>query len=132
MADKDSFGYVAQLAGYAEAAGVKPGGWWVINKANGEFKYVRATSIRVEDTLESTKQLHQELEANEFRRCYDAVEETYRKKPTGNLVLGRECGWCSYRYSCWPGLEERPSIPSKAENPPMVAYVKIVNKDVQE
>lgn len=132
LAEKDSFGYVAQLAGYAKAAEVQPGGWWVINKANGEFKYVQATSICVEDILGATKELHQELEANEFRRCYDAIEETFRKKPTGNLILGRECGWCNYRYSCWPGLEERPSIPSKAENPPMVSYIKIVSKDVQE
>ena len=34
----DAFGYVAQLAGYAKAADKRAGGWWVVNKANGEFK----------------------------------------------------------------------------------------------
>ena len=43
LAAGDSFGYVAQLAGYAKAADKKVGGWWVVNKATGEFKYVKAT-----------------------------------------------------------------------------------------
>ena len=42
LAHGDSFGYVSQLAGYARAADKKAGGWWVVNKANGEFKYVKA------------------------------------------------------------------------------------------
>lgn len=130
LADKDSFGYVAQLAGYAKAGNLKPGGWWVVNKATGEFKYVAATNIDVNSVAENTKALAVKLAENSFERCYEAEEETYRKKPTGNLVLGRECSWCSYRYACWPGLEEKPSIPSKAENPPMVSYVKIATKDV--
>lgn len=33
----DAFGYIAQLVGYAEAAGKGVGGWWVVNKANGSF-----------------------------------------------------------------------------------------------
>ena len=42
LASGDSFGYVGQLAGYAKASGYKAGGWWVVNKANGQFKYVPA------------------------------------------------------------------------------------------
>ena len=38
LKSKDSFGYVAQLAGYAKARGVKAGGWGAVNKANGNFK----------------------------------------------------------------------------------------------
>jgi len=37
LKEMDGFGYVAQLAGYAKASGKKVGGWWVVNKANGEF-----------------------------------------------------------------------------------------------
>lgn len=125
----DSFGYVGQLAGYAKAMDVEAGGWWVINKANGEFKYVPATGIDIEAEVEKIAAKGDELKANEFRRCFDAEKETYRKKETGNLILGRECGWCSYRYKCWDGLEERASLVSKAANPPMVSYVKIVKKE---
>ena len=125
----DSFGYVGQLAGYAKAMNVEAGGSWVINKANGEFKYVPATGIDIEAEVEKIAAKGDELKKNEFRRCFDAEKETYRKKETGNLILGRECGWCSYRYKCWDGLEERASLVSRAANPPMVSYVKIVKKE---
>lgn len=126
LAESDSFGYVAQLGGYAKAAGVKPGGWWVINKATGEFKYVSAGDIDSEEVAENTRALAARLAENKFERCYEPIEETYRKKPTGNLILGKECGWCDYRYKCWPGLQEIPSLVSQAEEKPMVSYVKIV------
>jgi hypothetical protein len=126
LAESDSFGYVAQLGGYAKAAGVKPGGWWVINKGTGEFKYVPAGDIDSEEVAENTRELAARLAENKFERCYEPIEETYRKKPTGNLILGKECGWCDYRYKCWPGLQEMPSLVSQAEMKPMVAYVKIV------
>ena len=45
LRDGDAFGYVGQLVGYAKATGLKPGGWWVVNKANGSFKYVPAKGI---------------------------------------------------------------------------------------
>ena len=45
LANGDAFGYVGQLAGYAQALNKKAGGWWVINKSNGSFKYVPATGL---------------------------------------------------------------------------------------
>lgn len=129
--NNDSFGYVGQLAGYAKAMGIKPGGWWVINKANGEFKYVAAEGIDLDAEVKKIEQKADKLKENTFERCYEAIPETYRKKETGNLVLGRECGWCSYRYKCWDGLQEKPSLVSKAANPPMVSYVKIMPKEIE-
>jgi hypothetical protein len=125
LAASDSFGYVAQLAGYSKAMDVRPGGWWVINKAKGEFKYVPATNIDADAEVQKIAAKADELQSNEFKRCYEPVEETYRSKPTGNLILGQECQWCSYRYPCWGTLQERPSLVSRAESPPMVSYVKI-------
>src|SRR6056300_778089 len=80
----DSFGYIGQLAGYAKALGVDPGGWWVVNKANGEFKYVSAWDMAVDrqDILDDIQQKADKLETNKFERCFVPVEETYRKKPT--------------------------------------------------
>lgn len=125
LAENDSFGYVGQLAGYAKAMNVKAGGWWVINKANGEFKYVAADGIDLDAEIKKIEQKADKLKENKFERCYEALPETYRKKETGNLVLGKECSWCSYRYKCWEGLQEMPSLVSRAEQPPMVAYVRI-------
>jgi len=126
----DSFGYIGQLAGYSKALGVEPGGWWVLNKATGEFKYVSAWDMAVDrqDILDEVEEKADKLARNEFERCFEPVEETFRKKPTGNKILGEECGWCKYRYKCWPSLQELPSLASQAKNPPMVAYIEIADE----
>lgn len=130
LKEHDSFGYIGQLAGYSKALGVDVGGWWVINKGTGEFKYVSAWDMAVEreDILDEVKQKADDLVGNEFKRCFEPVEETFRKKPTGNKVLSEECGWCKYRYKCWPSLQELPSLASQAKEPPIVAYVEIADE----
>ena len=131
LKDSDPFGYIGQLAGYATALGVDPGGWWVINKANGEFKYVSAWDMKVEQTtiIDQVAKKADRLEENKFERCFKPVEETFRRKPTGNKVLGHECSWCNYRYKCWPSLQELPSLASQAKEPPIVAYVEIAKDE---
>ena len=124
----DAFGYVAQLAGYAKASGKKAGGWWVVNKANGQFKYVPATGIDVDKEVSKIKQTADTINENRFERCFDAVPETFRGKETGNKILGTECSFCRYRFACWPNLEERPAVMSKAKDPKMVSYVELDDK----
>jgi len=124
----DAFGYVSQLAGYAKASGKRAGGWWVVNKANGEFKYVPATGLDVEKQVERIKETAKTLETNEFKRCFDAVPEKFRGKETGNMVLDHNCGFCRYRFSCWPGLTERPAVASQAKQPKTVAYVSLADE----
>ena len=121
----DAFGYVAQLAGYAKAADKRAGGWWVVNKANGEFKYVPATDIDIDKEVSHIQQTADTLKENRFERCFDAVEETFRGKPTGNKVLCTECGFCRFRFACWPELKELPAVKSQAKQPKMVAYVSL-------
>src|SRR6056300_839566 len=96
----DAFGYVAQLAGYAKASGKKAGGWWVVNKANGQFKYVPATGLDVEKEVAKIKKTAETVDNNEFKRCFDAVPEKFRGKETGNMVLDHNCGFCRYRFAC--------------------------------
>ena len=124
----DAFGYVAQLAGYAKAADKRAGGWWVVNKANGEFKYVPATGIDIDKEVGHIQQTADTLEENKFERCFDAVPEKFRGKETGNMVLTTECGFCRYRFACWPGLEERPAVASQAKQPKTVAYVSLAEE----
>ena len=128
LASSDAFGYVAQLAGYAKASGKKAGGWWVVNKANGEFKYVPATGIDIDKEIDHIQQTADTLEENRFERCFDAVPEKFRGKETGNMVLGTECGFCRYRFSCWPNLQERPAVMSQAKQPKTVAYVSLTKE----
>jgi len=124
LANSDSFGYVSQLVGYAEAAGLDVGGWWVVNKANGEFKYVDANSVDKSAVMESIEQTVGYINDDKpFDRCFEPVAETHYRKLTGNLKLGTECGFCSYKHKCWPNLQTREAVKSNAANPPMVDYV---------
>ena len=128
LRQSDAFGYVAQLAGYAKAANKRPGGWWVVNKANGQFKYVPATGIDIDKEVDHIKQTAETVEQNEFKRCFDAVPEKFRGKETGNMVLDTNCSFCRYRFSCWPELTERPAVASQAKQPKMVAYVSLTEE----
>jgi hypothetical protein len=127
LKDGDPFGYVGQLAGYAKASGKRAGGWWVVNKANGEFKYVPATGIDVDAEVDKAKLAKVALDRDEVQRCFEPVEETFRGKPTGNKVLGVECGFCAFKHACWPDVKEMPSVMSKAKDPKIVSYVELVN-----
>ena len=120
----DSFGYVGQLAGYAKALGKKAGGWWVLNKANGLFKYVRA-HIDMDKELDKIKKNIKATESKELVRCFEPEPETFRGKPTGNMVLNKNCTFCSYRQSCWETLKELPAQMSQAKEPKMVQYVSL-------
>ena len=122
----DSFGYIPQLVGYSKAAGKEVGGWWVVNKANGEFKYVSASEVDSEKVLQDIQETVNYIEKDEpFERCFEAVPETYRNKASGNLVLQNVCKWCSFKDKCWPNLKTLPSRVSKAKILPEVDYVII-------
>ena len=120
----DSFGYVGQLAGYAKASNKKAGGWWGVNKANGQFKYVRA-HIDMDKELDKIKKNVKATESKELVRCFEPEPETFRGKPTGNMVLNKNCNFCSYRQACWETLKELPAQMSQAKEPKMVQYVSL-------
>jgi len=119
----DPFGYVGQLAGYAKASGKKAGGWWVVNKANGNIKYIAADGLDMDEELTKLNDTVATVESNEFERCFDPVPETFRGKATGNRVLNNNCKFCDYRFECYPTLKELPSKVSQAKTKPIVAYV---------
>ena len=125
LASGDGFGYVAQLAGYAKASGKKAGGWWVVNKANGQFKYIPATGLDIDKEISHIKKTVETVKENKFEKRFQPVPEKFRGKETGNTVLNTGCKFCSYRFDCWPSLVERPAVKSQAKNPPTVAYVEL-------
>ena len=124
LAKGDGFGYVGQLAGYAKASGKRVGGWWVVNKGNGEFKYVPADGLDLNKELDKIKSTVETVNKNEFKRCFSPVPEFFRGKPTGNKVLNDNCRFCDFRYECWPTMVEEPSRMSKAKDPKTVAYIE--------
>ncbi len=125
LASEDPFGYVGQLAGYAQATNKREGGWWVINKANGNFKYVPADGLDLTKEIDKLSSNLDVVESNEFKRCFEPVEETFRGKPTGNKVLTKTCSFCRYKHACWENLQEIPSLVSQAKIPKIVSYIEI-------
>ena len=126
LSSGDGFGYVGQLAGYAKASGKKVGGWWVVNKANGHFKYVPASGLNLDDEIKKIEDTVATVNANKFERCFEPEEEKFRGKATGNTVLNSNCRFCDYRYDCWD-LTDKPAVMSKAQTPKMVSYISMVD-----
>ena len=126
LAAGDGFGYIGQLAGYAKASGKRVGGWWVVNKANGQFKYVPASGLDIDEEINKIKDTVTTVEENKFERCFEPVPEKFRGKETGNQILNDGCRFCSYRFDCWSELTERPAVKSQAKNPPTVSYIGAV------
>lgn len=129
LAAGDAFGYVGQLAGYTDARKVvdpdiKVGGWWVVNKGTGEFKYVPADNMDVDAELAKIKDTVEKVNANEFERCFPAEKEKFYGKESGRYKLGVECGFCDFKSNCWKTLSYEESGVSKAKVKPMVYYVE--------
>jgi len=119
----DSFGYIGQLAGYAKASGKKAGGWWVVNKAKGDIKYIAATGLDIDAEITKLNDTVRTVENNVFERCFTPVPEMFRGRATGNTILNNNCKFCDYRKECFPTLQEIPSKVSQAKNKPIVQYV---------
>lgn len=126
LARGDSFGYVGQLAAYSESLGLDVGGWWVINKGTGAFKYVDASMMDKKAELDKIEEKCDKLEGGgEFERCFEPIPETFRRVESGNTILNPACKFCDHKYKCWPDMIERPSLVSKAKELPMVQYIHI-------
>lgn len=134
---EDSFGYGAQAVGYSIADGTPFGGWFAINLVTGGFKAVPAEKLNEPEVqkqyleqMETTiKVVNDELPVPE---CDGVVEETFRRKLTGNKVLNRECTYCDHKQRCHPGIQYLPSACSQAKDKPYVWYVELKNKDVED
>lgn len=122
----DDFGYCGQLYGYAEADKSKVGGWIVVCKETGKLQAVDA----IDTTEYRTKHLNK-LKTNvikvldterPFTRVFQDMPEAFYGKPTGNRVLGVTCGFCEFKYACWPGLVKKEKAQSQAKNKAMIYY----------
>lgn len=131
----DNFGYISQGFSYAEGAGKPFGGWIVIEKVSGEWAVVEA-----KDTPEERRQAMERVEKNvyairsnvPFERSFTDEPEFYRKKETGNRVLGTACRFCPHKWKCWPTLQYRTSLVSQASFPQFTYYTHIDPKHATE
>jgi hypothetical protein len=130
LKSSDNFGYVGQLMAYSEAQNIPVGGWIVVNKSSGEVAVVDADNSPSErkEVLDKLKSTVRTVTSDApFKRCFDPIEDSFRKKPTGRKFLDRNnCGMCDYKTSCYPGVKYKAQPESTAVNPPFKWYVSEV------
>jgi len=119
----DSFGYVAQGFGYANASGLPFGGWIVINKSTGEWRFVEADNSYKDEYQDVIQDTYDYIATDkEFVRCFEDIPETFRSKPTGNRYVSKQCMYCDYKFKCWPTLQYKQVAASQAKNKPWRYY----------
>lgn len=128
LSSNDTFGYFAQGFGYAEADKKDFGGWIVINKNTGDFKVLEIPESSHEELkakyLDEITYKVKHIEANmPMPPCKGVVQETFKKKPTGNRILNKECEYCEYKFMCHPSLQGLPEVFSTAKERRMKFYV---------
>lgn len=127
----DSFGYVAQGFGYAEADNGKFAGWIAVDKVSGEWsvcdvpdgpEYESARRSALDKIRTNVTALTQ----NEpFSRCFTDIDEVYYNKPTGHKILPFNCDYCPFKKACWPDMQTMPKLNSKGQFPKLVNYTYI-------
>lgn len=127
LAENDSFGYVGQLSGYADAQEKDLGGWIVVDKSSGEVAVVGSEAteddVRAIRTDRKNKVIALQNDVP-FMRQFEPIEETYYGKSTGAKKLPMECTFCNFMKACWPEAERLPAPKSKAKNPARNWYVQ--------
>jgi hypothetical protein len=100
LAEDDPFGYMEQLAGYAEGRDTD-GAFLAANKETGHIAYLPVSREELQRTInvrERIKYLKEAVESDvEPERCYSDVEEGQ----SGNRKLGVNCSYCPHKSRCW-------------------------------
>ena len=133
----DTFGYASQGFLYSESQNKDFGGWIAINKSTGEWAVCETPKLVEPYKSEAIKKAKDNVKAIKdgipFKRQYNAIEETFRGKPTGNKVLGLACSFCPYKLPCWGSkLQLLPQQQSKGKNPKWVWYTEVNNPKQEE
>lgn len=135
----DDFGYIEQLFGYSfgTSGEAMPSGWLVVNKVNGELKFLEVPpTIVADEAREARASILKKVDVisnnkvSEVPACTGVEAETWRNKETGRLILNSRCMWCRHKGKCHPNGVYRPSFVSKAANKQNVFYVKLNTGDV--
>ena len=103
LPNKDSFGYLAQLAGYEEAEQSTGGGFLAINKESGELSLFKPQSLDKPNIKQKIDTLNQQLKKKTPpARCYAPIPNgSY-----GNMQLPTECKWCPHKFVCHKDANE--------------------------
>jgi len=97
LAEQDTFGYLAQLAGYEAAEGTNNGGFLALNKESGELTLYRPDDFdkpNIKKRITDIKKLVKLETPPEL--CYNPIPDG----KSGNMKLPRECTYCRHKFEC--------------------------------
>ena len=125
----DPFGYVEQLAGYANVLTPgKPAAWWAVDKSTGdncisELKEVVVRHHPREPRIEHLKKVIAKDEPPEL--CYQPIPDG----KSGNERLATPCSYCKHKFRCFPETRlflysNGPKFLTKVVNKPKVPEVE--------
>ena len=98
IVDNDSFGYLAQLAGYEAENGTGKGGFLVVNKVTGELCLFIPEDLdkpNIHTRIAEVKEVVKE-EAPPSDLCYDDIPNG----KAGNMTIHRLCKYCPHKMEC--------------------------------
>jgi len=99
--DKDSFGYLTQLASYGKSKGKKRGHFLSVDKVLGNLHLDTHDPLPEIDLDGRVRTAREVLDANTPPpRAFDDVPDG----KSGNRKLGVNCSYCEFKQTCWPGL----------------------------
>ena len=97
LAEQDTFGYLAQLAGYEAAEQTSEGGFLAFNKETGELALFRPQDLdkpNIKDKINKVKQIIKSDSPPDY--CFAEIPEG----KAGNMKLPKECTFCPYKFKC--------------------------------
>tara|TARA_Y100001963_G_C6771251_1_gene444983 strand:+ start:1500 stop:2360 length:861 start_codon:yes stop_codon:yes gene_type:complete len=98
LGEDDTFGYLAQLAGYEQAEGTTNGGFLALNKETGELALFQPDDLDKPNIPYRINEIKKTLkEESPPERCYAPVPEG----KAGNMKLPRECFYCPHKIECY-------------------------------
>lgn len=98
LKEKDSFGYIPQISGYAQAENAQAGAFFVFNKERGTLTLFVLEDMDLINAKARIKEVKEIVEKdNPPQRCYAPKKEG----ESGNLILQTECTYCPFKDECW-------------------------------
>jgi hypothetical protein len=121
----DSFGYIPQISGYAQAEEAKTAGFFVFNKERGTiclFLLDDMDLINAKARIQHVKEMVAKKEPP--KRCFAPEEEG----KSGNLILKKECGYCPFHKECWKDSNDGRGLRTFKYSTGYKHFVKIVKE----
>lgn len=132
MESDDPFGYCGQAFGYSIADKSHFGGWIVCDKSDGRIKVVEVPKSKYRElALKYLTDFKHKISTilnpeSEIPPCDGVIEETFNRQKTGNLVLNKNCEFCTHKYICHPNLVYHEDVNSNAKKKTWKYYVKLL------